>query len=81
MAGDEAYFVAEGETPPAGLPPEVRLIGPGAPAAAAADEPEAQAEAVPGPPLDSALPASSPASSDPGDKTGAPRVRARKAAT
>ena len=77
MAGDEAYFVAEGETPPAGLPPEVRLIGPGAPAPAAADEPEA----VPGPPPDSALPASSPASSAPGDKTGPPRVRARKPAT
>jgi hypothetical protein len=75
MAGDEAYYVAEGETPPAGLPPEWRLIGPGAPGAAGPDEPETEAVPDPGPDgpattpgPDSAPPASSPASSGPGDR-------------
>ena len=73
MAGDEAYFVAEGETPPAGLPPEVRLIGPGAPGASAPDEPEVVAEGVPGPPPeDLTPPESSGASSDPGDDEDGP---------
>ena len=74
--GGATHYVAEGDPVPDDLPPEVRLVGPGAPApgpvadpgapdeALAAPEPAPEPEVVPDP---STPDASSPASSDPGD--------------
>ncbi len=72
--GGATHYVAEGDPVPDDLPPEVRLVGPGAPAVAIPDEQEAEVVPGPGPDEpatipgpDSAPAASSPASSDPGD--------------
>lgn len=64
--GGATHYVAEGQPVPDDLPDGVRLVGPGAAAAAA------EAEAVPDPLPDSTPPASSAASSDPGDDEDGP---------
>ncbi len=63
--GGATHYVAEDQPVPDDLPPEVRLVGPGAPAPAIPEKQEA--EAVPDPPV-STPPARSPASSGPGDR-------------
>ena len=59
------HYVAEGDPVPAGLHPDVRLVGPGAFVAESVPEPEP--EVLPGPQPSSTPGESSPVSSDPGN--------------
>lgn len=74
--GGATHYVAEGQPVPDDLPPEVRLVGPGAPAPAQPEpEPEPAEETpevVPDPSPDSTPPVSSAASSDPDDDEDGP---------